>query len=127
MLIKRSFIIIALLAGLLVLLVIYKHFDPLEFSFFPKCPVKHFTGLDCPGCGGQRAVHHLLNGDFKEAFYQNPLLFFLAPYIVLGFYLQLIPKPTINELKLRHFLFGHRAIYILLVIIILFTVLRNIV
>lgn len=127
MLINRISLIIILLVGLIVLLLVYKYFDPLEFSFFPKCPVKHFTGLDCPGCGGQRAIHHLLNGDFKLAFFQNPLLFFLAPYIVLGFYLQLVPKPTFSELKIRKILFGHHAIYILLVIIILFSILRNII
>lgn len=126
MLIKRISLILLLITGAIVILLIYKHFDPLNFSFFPKCPVNHFTGLDCPGCGGQRAVHALLNGNFKSAFEQNPLLFVLGPYILLAFYLQLVPNPTIKELKVRKILYGYQAIYILLTVIILFTIFRNI-
>lgn len=106
---------------------LYKYFNPLNYAFFPKCPVKHLTGLDCPGCGGQRALHHVFNGEFEKAFHQNQLLFFLVPYMILGFYLQLVPSPTLTELKVRKFLYGHRAIQILLVVIILFTVVRNLV
>ncbi|MBE8722147.1 DUF2752 domain-containing protein [Sphingobacterium pedocola] len=122
---KRLYFFVLVFLGLFGLLLLYKYVNPVEHVLFPKCPVKHMTGLDCPGCGGQRALHHLLNGEFKQAFAQNQLLFFLTPYIAVGFYLQMVPKPTLNELKLRKFLYGHRAIRILLTLIIAFTIIRN--
>lgn len=126
MLLKRIGIFVGLtLAGVLGFL-LYKHFNPAEHAFFPKCPIKQVSGLDCPGCGSQRAVHFALNGDFSQAFQQNQLLFLLAPYIILGFYLQLVPQPTVGELRLRKVLYGPRAIQIVLAVIILFTLLRNI-
>ncbi|TJY64564.1 DUF2752 domain-containing protein [Sphingobacterium alkalisoli] len=124
---KRLYFFVLIFLGLVGLLLLYKYINPIEHALFPKCPVKHATGLDCPGCGGQRALHYLLNGQLSQAFAQNQLLFFLAPYIVTGFYLQLVPKPTSRELKLRKFLYGYRAIQILLVLIIAFTIIRNIV
>lgn len=41
---------------------------------YPRCPVKWLTGLDCPGCGGARAMHALLNGHPAEAWAYNPWL-----------------------------------------------------
>ena len=35
--------------------------DPTGNAFFPKCMVYSATGLYCPGCGTQRALHHLLH------------------------------------------------------------------
>lgn len=106
---------------------IYKYFNPLEHVLFPKCPIKTITGLDCPGCGGQRATHFLLNGDLKHAFLENPMLFLLVPYLIVGFYLQLTPEPTDQELRLRRVLYGQNALIILGIILLMFTVLRNII
>jgi len=124
---RRLFKLIFIITGLLSLVLIYKYFNPIDHAIFPQCPIKHFTGLDCPGCGSQRAIHYLLNGQLRTSFYQNPLLFFLAPYLLLGFYLELIPRPTQRELKLRKIIYSYRAIQILFAVIILFTILRNIV
>lgn len=46
-----------------------------------KCPFKYLTGIDCPGCGFQRSVLALLNGDLHESLKLYPstiplLLFF---------------------------------------------------
>lgn len=105
--------------------VLYKHFNPLDHPFFPQCPIKYATGFDCPGCGSQRAIHYALNGDFAQAFYQNQLIFVLMPYILLGFYLQLVPRPTAGELKLRQALYGSTAIKIVFAVIVLYSLFRN--
>ena len=34
---------------------------------FVICMSKKISNIDCPGCGGQRAFHQLLNGNFIEA------------------------------------------------------------
>ena len=58
------------------LLGVYFFLDP-EQHFFPKCPFLWLSGWKCPGCGSQRAVHHLLHGDVTEALRVN-FLFVLA-------------------------------------------------
>jgi hypothetical protein len=110
----------------LVLLLIYGLINPTSSQFFPKCPVKSLTHYDCPGCGSQRAVHALLNFEFREAFRQNALLVLALPYLVLGVVFNLIKKPSENLIRWRNRLFGHHATLIFLVIVIGFAVLRNV-
>ena len=45
--------------------------DPNAPGHYPLCPTKAFTGLDCPGCGGLRAVHSLVHGDITGALDHN--------------------------------------------------------
>lgn len=113
------------LTVIIVLAVVYKNFNPAVNAYFPKCPSKLITGLDCPGCGSQRAIHQLLNFDLKGALKMNALLVVSIPYLITGFVFDNIPK---NEkvLKWRKRLFGEKAIYIILFIIVAYTVLRNI-
>lgn len=41
------------------------------------------TGLQCPGCGSQRAIHALLHGQLTEAWHYNAALFFAVPLCIL--------------------------------------------
>lgn len=51
--------------------------DPHNPSFgFPTCPFHALTGLYCPGCGGLRMTHDILNGDLGAAVIDN--VFFLV-------------------------------------------------
>ena len=52
-------------------------FAPTAYGFYPQCPFRLLTGLQCPGCGTTRALHHLLHGRFEEAFRLNPMIFVL--------------------------------------------------
>ena len=54
---------------------------------------KHF-GIDCPGCGFQRSLIHLLKGDFAESFHMYPAL--LPTILMIGFLLVHI------TLKIKH-------------------------
>lgn len=65
-------------------LFVYFSLDPAKTPF-PRCPFKMLTGLNCPGCGSQRALHQLLHFHILEALRYNalfvlalPLLAFLA-------------------------------------------------
>jgi hypothetical protein len=40
--------------------------------FLLPCPIKYLFGFDCPGCGFQRSVLALLNGDFLQSFHLYP-------------------------------------------------------
>ena len=78
---RRSLIFLSLLIGV-ALLMLYAFFEPAETWWMPRCPINFFTGLECPGCGSQRAMHALLHGEFREAFTQNALLIFAIPFIL---------------------------------------------
>jgi acyl-ACP thioesterase len=38
------------------------------------CPIRHFTGIPCAGCGMSRAAVSLLHLDLKGSLYNNPAL-----------------------------------------------------
>lgn len=48
--------------------------NPHEPGFFPACIFYSASGYYCPGCGGLRAVHDLVNGDVAGALQMNPLV-----------------------------------------------------
>ncbi|AZI25236.1 DUF2752 domain-containing protein [Pedobacter sp. G11] len=45
--------------------------DWLQNHLIP-CPFKALTGIDCPGCGFQRSVIALLQGDFSKSWHHYP-------------------------------------------------------
>jgi len=116
----------AITGGIILLLsVLYSVYHPGEVIYFPKCPFKAITGYNCPGCGSQRAVYYLLNLDFPEAFQENIILIFLIPYVLTGYIFNMIRRPNGLQLIWRNRLFGEKAIYFLLALIIAFWILRN--
>ena len=50
----------------------------MEFTLLP-CPFKVLTGCDCPACGLQRSILHLLQGEWGRSFELHP-----APLELLG-------------------------------------------
>lgn len=60
---------------------VYFILDPSISPIFPKCPFKALTGLKCPGCGSQRAIHALLHGDLAAAWRFNALLVVTIPVL----------------------------------------------
>lgn len=53
--------------------------DPARVPIYPVCQFHQLTGLDCPGCGGLRAMHELLHGHFITALHFNPVLVLSVP------------------------------------------------
>jgi len=60
-------------------------FEPGRTGFFPLCPFRLLTGLQCPGCGTTRALHEIVHGHFWAAFMLNPLLLIASPFLVWAF------------------------------------------
>lgn len=65
--------------------------DELEQHLLP-CLYKKYFGVDCPGCGMQRSMVALLEGNFSESFRLFPalvpmmvMLVFLALHLVFKF------------------------------------------
>jgi hypothetical protein len=48
-------------------------FNPSQYGFYPVCQFHQLTGLNCPGCGGTRAVYQLLHGHVLWAIQDNAL------------------------------------------------------
>ncbi|MDE6494630.1 MAG: DUF2752 domain-containing protein [Duncaniella sp.] len=78
---RRVWLAVAIVVAVAAGVYIYGTFDPVN-AFFPRCVFKMATGLDCPGCGSQRAVHALLNGEFAAAVRYNALFLAEIPLLV---------------------------------------------
>ena len=106
---------------------LYSQYNPEDYILFPKCPIYTLTGYKCPGCGSQRALHNLFHGNFLTAFMYNPLMILLIPYVFLGIYIEYIANKS-NQLivRLRDIFFEKWALLVLAVIILLYTMLRNV-
>lgn len=120
---QLSLIIVLVVAAVFISLLYFFH--PEEAGFFPQCPFHYITGLDCPGCGTQRAFHSILHFEFGKAFYYNPLFVVSIPYLLTGFYFEYLGGNK-RYPRIRKFLFGRNAIFIVLAIIILYWIIRNI-
>ncbi|PZX60049.1 DUF2752 domain-containing protein [Hydrotalea sandarakina] len=105
---------------------VYRIFNPIHSVFFPKCPFLLLTGLKCPGCGSQRAIHYLLNFDILKAINENVLLVLSIPYLLAGIVFESLLLPSDKMLKWRKRLFGQRAIIVIIVIVMVFWIFRNI-
>lgn len=53
-------------------------------SHYATCSIKGTTGLDCPGCGMQRSIHALMEGDLVSSVNFYPAL---IPLIIMFGYL----------------------------------------
>ena len=108
-------------------MVVYKKYNPSESRFFPKCPFYMLTGFKCAGCGSQRALHYLLNGNFTGAIKQNVLLVAAIPYLIISSMVNWINKLTGTLVYWRKTLLGSRAITVILGVILIFWLVRNII
>ncbi|RZJ19807.1 MAG: DUF2752 domain-containing protein [Acinetobacter sp.] len=56
--------------------------------FLIPCPFKYLTHLDCPGCGFQRSVLALIQGDFEKSchFYPPAIPFLIGVLIGISSY-----------------------------------------
>ncbi len=71
----------AAVAAIVALGVLYC-FSPQQYAIYPQCLFQKLCGLQCPGCGSLRSLHHLAHGEFAVAFRLNPLLYFLVPVLL---------------------------------------------
>ncbi|MFN0215317.1 MAG: DUF2752 domain-containing protein [Saprospiraceae bacterium] len=105
------------------LLVVYFFLDP-NSHFFPKCPFLWLSGWKCPGCGSQRAIHHLLHGDFLGAFRVNFLFVLALPYVFLGLVLEYTAWGR-RQIPIRRRWYGYRATLVTLFAVLIFGFTRN--
>jgi hypothetical protein len=88
----------------------------------PGCPFRALTGLDCPGCGGTRAVYALTQGDLAAAFEHNLLAMLVLPLLVIGWAGWLAARLGWRE---RPFVLSGRAGFTIAAAFTVFWVVRN--
>jgi hypothetical protein len=120
---KKIVAILFLIFTTSVLVYFYQNNPSDKKTPYAVCMTKNISGLDCPGCGGQRALHHLLHFDFSKAAKLNFFIYLFFPlllYIVLLFCLKPfgIVLPDLN--------LSTKTVIIFIVILVVFTILRNI-
>ena len=90
---RRKWWIIGAVAVIVIAgIAIYSTFDPSTVRFFPRCTFLTLTGLKCPGCGTQRAIHALLHGNFLEAVRFNAMMVASVPLLALYGYAEIVRK-----------------------------------
>ena len=120
---RKVFLVFIWTAIFAVTIILLKH-KPEDAAFLPKCAFHGISGLHCPGCGAARAIHSILSGDILGALKNNLFLVLLAPTIFWllildtarefwGFKPKLKPAPA-------------ALLVLLFVLLVLYTVLRNI-
>ena len=64
----------------------YQHDPAQSETVFILCVTKNISGIDCPGCGSQRAFHELLHGNFIKAAKLNLTIYFFYTIIAIYFF-----------------------------------------
>lgn len=99
--------------------------DPAQSeTVFILCVTKNISGIDCPGCGSQRAFHELLHGNFIKAAKLNLTIYFFTP-LLLFIFLKTALKPF--RIDLPDLLITTKRLMLILFFLLLFTVLRNLI
>ena len=99
--------------------------DPAQSeTVFILCVTKNISGIDCPGCGSQRAFHELLHGNFIKAAKLNLTIYFFTP-LLLFLFLKTALKPF--RIDLPDLLITTKRLMLILFFLLLFTVLRNLI
>lgn len=121
-----TLITIAIILAITTFIIIYTTIDPSDKIYFPKCMFKMLTGYNCPGCGSQRAFHHLFNGEFTAAFIQNPVMWIVLTYISIYLILKYITDMQNGFKKIYTFLDSYKTKLVIMALIIVWWVIRNV-
>lgn len=107
--------------SLVVGIVFYYVVDP-ETTPCLRCPFQLLFGLKCPGCGSQRALHHILHFEFLDALKDNALFVVMIPFLMI-FGIAKISRYRLSRLEL--FFNGKWPVTIMLLLITLWFIGRN--
>lgn len=93
----------------------------LIFGLQLECPWNSMFGYDCGGCGTTRMMFSLLHLDFYQAFRYNPFMFILLIIIII--YMLYVVICLLR--KKEYVKIGKKTIITIIVLLIIFTIVRN--
>ena len=97
-------------------------FDPGRHGFYPICLFHALTGLNCPGCGATRAAYQLLHGHLLRALHDNAL--FVLMLVALAARGAWVVRQKVLK-QPAAFVVSPGTVWAFLVVVLAFTVLRN--
>ena len=120
---KRRALIIITAVVAVIAAIVYFYFDPSSSRLFPRCLFLETTGVKCPGCGSQRAIHALLHGNVAAAWQFNAMVVIAIPLI--AFYVAVsVGKDRWS--RLYRVLFSRTVLFSLVGLIVLWWMVRNV-
>lgn len=121
---KYLLLILSILFPIIVVYVYYTIYDMTGDNAL--CSFREVTGLECPGCGGQRSMHLLLHGNFLQALRYNVFFVVGMPFLAY-FYIMAVRVYILKQEKyLKSFVFTSWFGFALLIFVVTFFILRNI-
>ena len=105
--------------------IILYNLNPTQYWFMPQCPFKQITGLSCPGCGIQRAIHALMHGEIKDAIHYNLFLLYSGPYAASFLLVWLMPE-NVFRYKIKDIIENKHVVNFYILSFLLWLVIRNI-
>ena len=87
------------------------------------CPIRHITGIMCPGCGTTRMAMSILKLDFASAFRYNSAVFCMIPLMAATAARYSYVYIKTGKVRDR---FAGTAVWIMIAVLLIFGVLRNI-
>lgn len=121
---RNVVLFISVCVGIAAICTLYYYKDPEISVFMPRCPFRAITGLSCPACGNQRALHSILNGELGKAIHYNYFLFISIPYLIC-----LLISEIYNGgwfLYLRRITHDRKVVFFYLIFVCLWWLIRNI-
>ncbi|MFD2791677.1 DUF2752 domain-containing protein [Arenibacter sp. H213] len=106
------------------IVLLYYFMDPSSSPYFLKCPFYHITGYYCTGCGSQRALHNLLHLDIAGVMRHNAL--FIPALLLIAYHWTIKYFPFKNSKKYPDIVYHPKTPVIVFLIVVLFTIFRNI-
>jgi len=121
----RSRIATAIILAVVAFLIFFYAVDyPFFAKYKPPCFFKRATGLYCPGCGSSGAIRELLHGNFYAALRFNMFVVVVMPFL-LYFYFAKWVEVFIGR-TIPRFVYSKRLLALIVLLILIFTVFRNI-
>lgn len=117
----KKILAIGFLLGLILIAYIY---HPSTNITIMGCPFREITGIYCAGCGSVRATIQILNGNFIKALSHNVFAVLFFP-VFIGFIISVISF-IVRGKFIKTPDIPARAVWILLVLLLIFTIARNI-
>ena len=91
----------------------------------PKCTIREYLGILCPGCGGTTCVSNILRGNFIEAAKANIIIFIAIIYFIILNIVYIIN--TFKKKQILKFIYlKEKYVYVWLGMYLIFEIMRNI-